>query len=151
MIIAIIPARGGSKRIPKKNIKSFAGKPIIAYSIMAAKNSNIFDRIIVSTDCKEIAMVAREWGAEIPFLRTAKLSDDQTGTNEVIIHAIQYFQDQGEQVEFVCCLYATAPFVKAEDLKYGFNLLNTLLYYIESFYIILYYITLYHVTLYYIV
>ena len=124
MILAVIPARGGSKRIPNKNIKSFAGKPIIAYSIMAARNSGIFDRIVVSTDCKEIANVAREWGAETPFIRPKELSDDHTGTNEVTIHAIQYFQDQGEQVEYVCCLYATAPFVNAEDLKYGFELLK---------------------------
>lgn len=94
--VVIIPARGGSKRIPRKNIKPFAGKPMIAWSIEAALASGCFDRVIVSTDDEEIATVAREWGAEVPFRRPPELSDDHTGTIPVIAHAIEWLREQGE-------------------------------------------------------
>lgn len=119
MKLAIIPARGGSKRIPRKNIKPFCGKPMIAWSIEAALQSGCFDRIIVSTDDAEIAAVARQHGAEVPFMRPAELSDDHTGTIPVIRHAIEWCNQQGQRVELACCLYATAPFVRAEDLLRG--------------------------------
>jgi len=119
MRLAVIPARGGSKRIPRKNIKDFCGKPMIAWSIEAASASNCFDRVIVSTDDEEIAAVARKWGAETPFLRPADLSDDHTGTIPVIAHAIAQIAEQGEAPDAVCCLYATAPFVASSDLTLG--------------------------------
>lgn len=122
MKVAIIPARGGSKRIPRKNIKTFGGKPMIAWSIDAAKASGCFDRIIVSTDDIEIAEVAREWGADVPFLRPAELSDDMTGTLPVIRHAVEWLCVHEEvAVEFACCLYATAPFVSPDDLRRGWE------------------------------
>ena len=124
MILAVIRARGESKRIPKKNIKPFVGKPIISYSIIAAQESGVFDKIIVSTDCKEIAIVAREYGAEVPFLRPSDLSDDYTGTNAVAAHAIKYFNGQQIDIEYACCIYATAPFVKADSIKAGFEILK---------------------------
>lgn len=123
MKVAIIPARGGSKRIPRKNIKLFFGLPIIAYSIKAAQESNLFDRIIVSTDDPEIAQISKRYGAEIPFLRPAKLSDDFTTTGEVISHAIEELQKEGEKIDLVCCIYATAPFIQIRDLKESYQLL----------------------------
>lgn len=125
MRVAVIPARGGSKRIPRKNIKSFCGKPMIAWSIEAAKSSGLFDRIIVSTDDVEIAEVARQWGAEVPFMRPEELSNDHAGTTPVIAHATQWALDQGLEVTAVCCLYATAPFVQTEDIKRGWDALNS--------------------------
>jgi N-acylneuraminate cytidylyltransferase len=125
MKIAVIPARGGSKRIPRKNIKMFCGKPMIAWSIEAAKASGLFERIIVSTDDAEIAEVARQWGAEVPFVRPAELSDDYAATTEVIAHAAQWVLDQGSNVEAVCCIYATAPFIRADDLERGWDALNS--------------------------
>jgi len=119
--IAIIPARGGSKRIPRKNIKDFCGKPIIAYSIEAAKASGLFDRIIVSTDDEEIAEVAEKYGAEIPFMRPRELADDFTGTNAVVKHALEWLIRQGEIIEYACCIYATAPFIQVECLKEGYE------------------------------
>lgn len=124
MKLAIIPARGGSKRIPRKNIKPFCGKPMIAWSIEAALQSGCFDRVIVSTDDTEIAAIARQHGAEVPFLRPAELSDDHTGTIPVIRHAIEWCMQQNQRVELACCLYATAPFVKAEDLQRGLTTLQ---------------------------
>jgi N-acylneuraminate cytidylyltransferase len=124
MKLAIIPARGGSKRIPRKNIKPFCGKPMIAWSIEAALESGCFDRIIVSTDDDEIAEVARQHGAEVPFLRPLELSDDHTGTIPVIRHAIETINSQGRAVEQACCLYATAPFIQAEDLRRGLEILQ---------------------------
>ena len=124
MRIAIIPARGGSKRIPRKNIKPFCGKPMIAWSIEAALNSNCFDRIIVSTDDNEIAQVAKEHGAEVPFMRPAELAGDFIGTIPVIAHAIQWQQMQGAQINEACCIYATAPFLQAHDLQLGIELLQ---------------------------
>ncbi len=125
MIIAIIPARGGSKRIPRKNIKDFLGKPIIAYSIEAARSSGLFDRIMVSTDDGEIAAVARQWGAETPFLRPADLSDDHTGTAAVVKHALQWQRDNSVAADTACCIYATAPFVTAGDLRRGYEALKS--------------------------
>lgn len=119
MIIAIIPARGGSKRIPRKNIRPFAGKPIMAYSVAAARACGLFDRIVVSTDDAEIAAVARECGAETPFVRPAELADDHTGTDAVVAHALTWFAESGHNVELVCCIYPTAPFLRAEDLHRG--------------------------------
>lgn len=117
MNIAIIPARGGSKRIPRKNIKNFCGKPMIAYSIEAALNSGCFDRVVVSTDDSEIANVAVEYGAEVPFIRPEKFSDDYSTTMDVIQHAILALNLDDN--DCVCCIYATAPFVTATFLKQG--------------------------------
>lgn len=125
MIIAIIPARGGSKRIPKKNIKGFFGKPIISYSIKAAIDSNLFDRVIVSTDCDEIAQVGSEYGAEVPFIRPKELSGDFLGTHEVVGHAIRWLENAGEVVDYACCIYATAPMIQVSDLIKGYDLLKT--------------------------
>lgn len=119
MIIAVIPARGGSKRIPRKNIKMFCGKPMIAWSIEAALASGCFDKVVVSTDDPEIALVAQEWGADTPFLRPANLADDFTGTIPVIAHAIDEMRKKGHTVEFACCIYATAPFVQVQDIQHG--------------------------------
>lgn len=123
MKLAIIPARGGSKRIPKKNIKLFAGRPIIAYSIMAALESESFDRVIVSTDDREIREIAKRYGAEVPFLRPQELSDDHSGTTPVIIHAIQHMLKIGHCVDEVCCIYPTAPMIASDDIQKGLELL----------------------------
>ena len=123
MKLAVIPARGGSKRIPRKNIKLFCGKPMIAWSIEATQQSGCFDQIVVSTDDAEIAEVARQCGAQVPFMRPAELSDDHTGTTAVVAHAIDWFADQGQTPAQVCCLYATAPFVSANDLLRGLTVL----------------------------
>jgi pseudaminic acid cytidylyltransferase len=119
--IAVIPARGGSKRIPRKNIRLLAGKPIMAYSIEAAVESRLFDKIIVSTDDAEIASVAKAFGAEVPFFRPHNLADDFIGTSAVVKHAIEWFLEQGQQIDYACCIYATAPFLRAEYLKEGFD------------------------------
>jgi len=124
MKIAIIPARGGSKRIPRKNIKVFHGKPMIAYSIEAAKKSGCFDRIIVSTDDQEIADTALKYGAEVPFLRPSDIADDFATTMDVMEHAIQYLAKHKIRPEFICCIYATAPFILADDLRKGLGILN---------------------------
>lgn len=124
MRLAVIPARGGSKRIPRKNIKLFCGKPIIAWSIEAAHESECFDRILVSTDDEEIAEVARTYGAEVPFLRPSELSDDFTPTTPVIAHAIRWLQKHGDPPTQACCIYATAPFIRSEDLRRGLELLE---------------------------
>jgi pseudaminic acid cytidylyltransferase len=125
MRLAIIPARGGSKRIPRKNIKPFGGHPMIAWSIAAAQQSGCFDRIIVSTDDAEIAQVAQAHGAEVPFVRPPELSDDHTGTIPVIAHAIAWQNANGQSVSQCCCIYATAPFVQAQDLQRGLSVLQT--------------------------
>jgi pseudaminic acid cytidylyltransferase len=124
MNVCIIPARGGSKRIPKKNIREFCGKPMIAYSIEAAKNSGLFDHVVVSTDSEEIAEVSLASGAEIPFIRPAELSDDYANTDAVFIHALRFFQSQGVELKFACCIYATAPFVQSRYLQEGCRLLE---------------------------
>jgi pseudaminic acid cytidylyltransferase len=123
MHIAVIPARGGSKRIPGKNIKDFCGKPIIAYSILAARKSNLFDHIFVSTDSEEIAEVAIEWGAEVPFKRPKRLSDDFTGITDVVAHAISEYEKKSK-IDYACCIYATAPFLTAENLNKGYELIR---------------------------
>jgi pseudaminic acid cytidylyltransferase len=125
MKLAVIPARGGSKRIPRKNIKPFGGLPMIAWSIRAAIQSQCFDRIIVSTDDAEIAQVALSHGAEVPFIRPSDLSDDYTDTIPVIAHAIEWQNQNGAKAAQVCCIYATAPFVRASDLHHGLQVLQT--------------------------
>ncbi|HEX4984486.1 MAG TPA: pseudaminic acid cytidylyltransferase [Burkholderiales bacterium] len=125
MRIAVIPARGGSKRIPRKNVKLFCGKPMIAWSIDMAVKSGLFERIVVSTNDEEIARIASQWGAEVPFVRPAELSDDHTGTTEVVAHAAQWFLDRGQSLSAVCCIYATAPFLRSEDLATGLKALES--------------------------
>ncbi len=123
MRLAIIPARGGSKRIPRKNIKDFNGKPIIAYSIEAAIETGCFDKVIVSTDDLEIAEVAKQYGAEVPFFRPLEIADDYATTGDVIVHAVNWFEQQGQKIEYLCCIYATAPFIDVEDIKNTYQLL----------------------------
>ena len=123
MRLAVIPARGGSKRILRKNIKSFAGKPIIAWSIEAALQSQCFDHVIVSTDDREIAEVAQHCGATVPFMRPDTLADDYTATIPVVRHSIEWFTAEVVEPAEVCCIYATAPFVQPEDLQKGLELL----------------------------
>lgn len=123
--LAVIPARGGSKRIPRKNIKNFHGKPLIAYSIQAALDSGLFARVIVSTDDEEIAAVARQYGAEVPFVRPAELANDFATTGAVIDHAIEHFEKSGETYDFICTIYATAPFIRAEYIAKGYELLKS--------------------------
>ena len=123
MRIAVIPARGGSKRIPRKNIKQFCGKPMIVWSIEAAKASGSFDHIIVSTDDNEIAELAKKHGAEVPFIRPAELSDDYVGTGDVVKHAVEWAIKNIGKPEFICTIYATAPFIKPMDIVTGLNLL----------------------------
>ncbi|MCO7570715.1 pseudaminic acid cytidylyltransferase [Pseudomonas chlororaphis] len=124
MNLAIIPARGGSKRISRKNIKNFCGKPMIAWSIEAALHSGCFDQVIVSTDDAEIAEVAVQHGASVPFMRPAELSDDHTGTTPVVRHAIEWLKLHGSEPEYVCCLYATAPLIDSQDILKGLNALE---------------------------
>jgi pseudaminic acid cytidylyltransferase len=124
MKIAVIPARGGSKRIPRKNIKPFAGKPMIAYAIAAARASGLFDHVVVSTDDAEIAQVARDHGAEVPFMRAAALSDDFAGTEEVIADAIRQCDALGWHADLACCIYPGVPLLRAADLAVGLELLQ---------------------------
>ncbi len=124
MRIAIIPARGGSKRIPRKNIKPFAGKPMIAYAIDAARGCGLFDHIVVSTDDQEIADIARQCGAEVPFMRPPELSDDHAGTVPVIAHAIEACRAQGWDAQQVCCIYPGVPLLRTEDLRAAHALLD---------------------------
>ena len=122
--VAIIPARGGSKRIPRKNVKLFAGKPMISYSISAALESGVFDRIVVSTDDEEIASVARQCGAEVPFMRPPELANDHAATDAVILHALERLVKNGFAARYVCCIYATAPFLQARYIREGLALLK---------------------------
>lgn len=122
--IAIITARGGSKRIPKKNIKNFCGKPIIAYSIEAAIKSDLFDEIMVSTDDGEIAKIAESYGANVPFMRSAETSSDFATTADVIIEVLTQYQKINMNFQYACCIYPTAPFVTPEKLKVGMDLLQ---------------------------
>lgn len=124
MNIAVIPARGGSKRIPRKNIKSFAGKPMIAYAIQTALESGLFDRVIVTTDDDEIANVSKKYGAEVPFSRPIELADDHTPTVPVIAHAIEACEALGWDISAVCCIYACVPFIQSDDLRGAFALLE---------------------------
>jgi pseudaminic acid cytidylyltransferase len=125
MRICVIPARGGSKRIPRKNIRPFAGKPMIAHSIEAAIRSDLFDRVVVSTDDDEIADVARQFGAETPFKRPANLSNDFAGTHEVIGHAVGWLKEHGAPSTHACCIYATAPLIDAADVRRGYEVLTS--------------------------
>lgn len=125
MNLCIIPARGGSQRIPRKNIKLFCGKPMIAWSIEAAQASGCFDNIMVSTDDEEIAEVAQSFGADVPFVRPSHLSDDHTATIPVIAHAVRWQMEHSQFPTRVCCIYATAPFVQAEDIKRGLEVLKS--------------------------
>lgn len=123
MKIAIIPARGGSKRIPRKNIKLFAGKPMIAYAIEAAKESRIFDQVIVSTDDDEITQIAIAHGASAPFVRPSELADDYTPTNPVIVHALDRSLELGWAITHACCIYPSVPFIEANDIVRAYRLL----------------------------
>lgn len=122
--IAIITARGGSKRIPKKNIKEFCGKPILAYSIQAALDSGLFDEVMVSTDSEEIAETARHYGAAVPFMRSEKTSDDYATTADVLMEVLEEYKKRGRQFTYMACIYPTAPFVTAEKLIHGMQLLE---------------------------
>ncbi len=125
MKLAVIPARGGSKRIPRKNIRKFFGRPMIVWSILAARSSGCFSRIIVSTDDEEIGEIARAAGCEVPFVRPSELSDAFTGTVPVIAHAVEWARDNGIEADQVCCIYATAPFVGPEDIRQGARILTS--------------------------
>lgn len=122
--IAIITARGGSKRIPNKNIKDFCGKPIIAYSIKAALESQLFSEVMVSTDSEKIAEIAKEYGAEVPFLRSAKTSDDYATTADVIVEVLKAYQERNQHFMYACCLYPTAPFVTPRKLKEAMKIME---------------------------
>lgn len=122
--VAIIPARGGSKRIPRKNLKPFAGVPMIARSIRVALECGLFSRVVVSTDDEEIAGLARDCGAQVPFMRPAELADDFTGTAAVIAHALQALREQGDDFDRACCIYATAPLLQSRFLAQGLSLLE---------------------------
>lgn len=121
--IAIITARGGSKRIPRKNVKEFCGKPIIEYSINAALNSGIFDEVMVSTDDKEIADISVKCGAEIPFMRSEKTSNDHASTADVLKEVLEKYEESGKNFEYACCIYPTAPFITPEKLKKAMDIL----------------------------
>ncbi len=121
--LCIIPARGGSKRIPRKNIKNFLGKPIIAYSIEAALQSNLFDEVMVSTDDNEIAEIAKKYGAKVPFLRSEENANDYATTVDVINEVLQQYKEIGKSFQTACCIYPTAPFVSSNKLKEAFDLM----------------------------
>ncbi|SNY56047.1 N-acylneuraminate cytidylyltransferase [Arsukibacterium tuosuense] len=123
MRVAIIPARGGSKRIPRKNIKLFCGQPMLAYPIKAALNSGVVDKVVVSTDDTEIAAIARQYGAETPFMRKAKLADDFTGTTDVIRNAIKELQQLGWPLSSCACIYATTPLLDSERIAAAYRML----------------------------
>ena len=122
--IAITTARGGSKRIPRKNIKEFCGKPILAYSIEAAKNAGIFDTVMVSTDDEEIAAIAKEYGAEVPFYRSEKTANDYAATKDVLMEVLEEYEKRGEHFDSLCCIYPTAPFLTADKLQKAAALLE---------------------------
>lgn len=124
-VIAVITARGGSKRIPRKNIKAFCGKPIIAYSIEAALESGLFDEVMVSTDDEEIANVARVHGANVPFMRSAVTSDDYATTADVLLEVLEAYNSRGLSFNTLCCIYPTAPFISADELKKAWAMLES--------------------------
>lgn len=115
--VAIITARGGSKRIPRKNIKEFCGKPILAYSIEAALHSGLFDTVMVSTDDEEIAEIGKRYGAEVPFFRSENTSNDFATTNDVLLEVLEEYEKRGQHFDVACCIYPTAPFITAEKIK----------------------------------
>jgi N-acylneuraminate cytidylyltransferase len=123
-ILAIITARGGSKRIPRKNIKPFLGKPIMAYSIESAINSGLFDEVMVSTEDEEIATIAKQFGAKVPFKRSPENADDFAVTVDVIMEVLENYEQLGQRFDFAICIYPTAPFVSADLLVKGFDLLT---------------------------
>ena len=123
MKLAVIPARGGSKRIPRKNIRPFCGKPIIAYSIEAAKSSQLFDEVMVSTDDAAIAEIAKQYGAKVPFLRSAEASSDHATTAEAVLEVVEQYRKTGAEFAYICCIYPTAPFVTARKLAIAFRML----------------------------
>ncbi len=123
--ICVIPARAGSKRIPNKNIRPFAGKPIIWHSIAAAHRSGLFEHIYVSTDSEKIAAIAREGGAEVPFIRPPELADDHIPIYDVLAHAVKWMKNNEINIKYLCCIYATAPFVKSEYLSQGFEIVSS--------------------------
>lgn len=123
-MIAIITARGGSKRIPKKNIKEFCGKPILAYSIQAALDSGLFDEVMVSTDSEEIAGIARQYGASIPFMRSEETSGDYATTADVILEVLREYEKLGKHFDYTVCIYPTAPFVTPDKLQQAYGLLK---------------------------
>ncbi len=123
-VLAIITARGGSKRIPKKNIKDFLGKPIIAYSIEAALSSGVFDEVMVSTDSEEIAEIAKKYGARVPFMRSEKAASDTATTADVLLEVLEEYRKRGQEFEFFSCIYPTAPFIRAERLREAFGKLK---------------------------
>lgn len=122
--IAIITARGGSKRIPKKNIREFCGKPVIAYSIQAALESEIFDEVMVSTDSREIAGIAKQYGASVPFLRSEETSNDFAASADVIAEVLKRYEERGSTFDYFACLYPTAPFITAQKLKEAMGMLK---------------------------
>ena len=122
--LAVITARGGSKRIPQKNIKDFCGKPIIAYTIKAALDSNIFDEVMVSTDSEEIKQIALDYGANVPFMRSARTSDDYATTEDVIMEVVTAYRREGKEYPHVCCLYPTAPFITPDILKEAMRIME---------------------------
>lgn len=122
--VAIIPARGGSKRIPRKNIRDFCGKPIIAYSIEAAMNAGIFDEVMISTDDEEIAEIAQKYGASVPFMRSKETSDDLATTDDVLIEVLKRYCEEGKTYRYFSCIYATAPFVTSSRLVEAFEIIR---------------------------
>lgn len=122
--VAIIPARGGSKRVPRKNVRPFGGKPMIAWPISTALKSGLFEEVVVSTDDEEIASIAETYGASVPFRRPAELADDHTPTLPVIAHALRWLEERRSAITFACCVYATAPFLRTEHLSQGLALLQ---------------------------
>lgn len=124
--IAIIPARGGSKRIPRKNIKDFLGKPIIAYSIESAFSLNMFDEVMVSTDDREIAEVAKKYGAKVPFMRSEKNADDLATTYDVLEEVLLSYKNLGREFEYACCIYPCAPLINLVYLKEAFNKITSI-------------------------
>lgn len=123
--LAVIPARGGSKRIPGKNIRPFCGKPIMAYSIEAARSSGLFESVMVSTDDDSVAAVAKEWGADVPFKRSAETSDDRATLAEALVEVISSYEDSGTRFDALCCVLSTAPFVGAADIRRAYQLFET--------------------------
>ena len=121
--LAIIPARGGSKRIPGKNIRDFLGKPIISYSIDSAIQSELFDEVMVSTDSEEIKRISENFGAKVPFLRSSETSNDFAGVAEVVSEVIYNYKREGKTFQYFCCIFPTAPFVQAKHLEDGYRML----------------------------
>jgi pseudaminic acid cytidylyltransferase len=124
LCVCVIPAREGSKRIPLKNIRRFAGKPMIWHSIAAARRSGLFDHIFVSTESTKIAAIAREGGAEVPFIRPVQLADDYTPIYDVLLHALQWMRGKNMNIQYLCCIYATAPFIENEYLEQGYDIVS---------------------------